>query len=142
MKINQEQRRKLRRRYKLKQRNYDKLPRLSIFRSNKHIYVQIIDDIKACTLVSCSSIEKDLKSTCKGYNISGAKMIGEIIAKKALAKEIKRVIFDIGSYKYHGKVKTLIETVISCGLNQNDQLCQEKIENDDQESQKICKGTK
>lgn len=111
-------RRKLRRRYALKQHNYGHLPRFSIFRSCKNIGVQIIDDVNGYTLASCSSVEKSVKDLkIKGYNIFGAKKIGELIAERALAKKINSVIFDIGAYKYHGKVKAIIETAIEHGLN-------------------------
>jgi len=119
MKIDKVERRKLRRRYSLKQRNYNNVPRFSIFRSCKHLSVQIIDDSNNCTLVACSSLEKEFKAQGnKGYNLAGAAKIGEIIAKRAMAKNINNVIFDISSYKYHGKVKSIIETALSHGLNQ------------------------
>lgn len=111
------ERRKVRRRYHLKQNNHGQLPRFSIFRSVKHMSVQIIDDKVGRTLVSCSSLEKSMN--IKGYNIAGAKVIGENIAKRALEKNINSVVFDIGPYKYHGKVKAIIETAIEKGLNAN-----------------------
>lgn len=122
MKINQSERRKLRKRYQLKKRNYNNLPRFTIFRSNKNMYVQIIDDISGKTLVTYSSIEEEFKKNAQkgvtGYNISGAKKIGTEIAQRALKKNIKQVVFDIGAYKYHGKVKTIIENAIANGLQQ------------------------
>lgn len=110
------ERRKLRKRYKLKTHNYNKLPRFSVFRSNKNLSVQIIDDEKSHTLVSVSSLEKTLKNI-KGYNVEGATELGRIIAERALSKKITNVIFDIGAYKYHGKVKAIIEAAKSAGLN-------------------------
>lgn len=118
MKINNVERRKLRRRYSLKQHNYSNAPRFSIFRSCKHLSIQIIDDSNSRTLVACSSLEKEFKNQGhKGYNVNGAAKLGEIIAKRALEKNVKNVIFDISSYKYHGKVKAIIETALSYGLN-------------------------
>ena len=110
------ERRKLRKRYKLKTHNYNKLPRFSIFRSNKNLTVQIIDDEKSHTLVSVSSLEKGLKNI-KGYNVSGAEKIGKIIGERALEKKITEVVFDIGAYKYHGKVKAIVEAAKAVGLN-------------------------
>ena len=110
------ERRKLRKRYKLKTHNYNKLPRFSIFRSNKNLTVQIIDDEKSHTLVSVSSLEKDLKNI-KGYNVEGAKVIGKIIGERALGKKITEVVFDIGAYKYHGRIQAIIEAAKAVGLN-------------------------
>jgi large subunit ribosomal protein L18 len=114
----QAERRKLRRRYALKQRNYKNLPRLCIFRSCKNMSVQIIDDKKGHTLVASSSLEKEFKASGnKGYNLSGAQELGKLIAVRALKHQIKNVVFDIGAYKYHGKVKMIIESAINNGLN-------------------------
>jgi large subunit ribosomal protein L18 len=113
--VERTERRKVRRRYNLKKQNARELPRLTIFRSNRHISVQIIDDKIGETLVSASSLEKD--SNIKGYNKEGAISIGKKIAEKALAKKINEVIFDIGSYKYHGRIASLIEASIEFGLN-------------------------
>jgi large subunit ribosomal protein L18 len=88
-------------------------PRLNVFRSNKAIYCQIIDDTVGTTLVSASSLEvKDLV----GSNIAGAKVVGKLIAEKALAKGVKAVIFDRGGYIYHGRVKALAEAAREAGL--------------------------
>jgi large subunit ribosomal protein L18 len=88
-------------------------PRLSVFRSNKQIYAQIIDDIKGKTLVSFSS--KDLAKMEKD-NLSAAKAVGEGLAEKAKAKKIKEVVFDRSGYKYHGRVKALAEGAREGGL--------------------------
>lgn len=82
-------------------------PRLNVFRSLAHIYVQIIDDDKQVTLTAASSLDKDFKGN--GGNIEGAKAVGAAIAKKALAKGITEVVFDRGGYIYHGRVKALAE---------------------------------
>ena len=90
-------------------------PRLNVFRSNKHIYAQIIDDMKAVTLVSASTLDKefDLEST---GNIEAAKKVGELVAKRASEKGIKKVVFDRGGYLYHGRVKALADAAREAGL--------------------------
>lgn len=90
-------------------------PRLSVYRSEKNIYAQIIDDINAVTIVSASSLEKDFPA--KGGNKEGAKLVGELVAKKALEKGIKDVVFDRGGYVYHGRVQQLAEAAREAGLN-------------------------
>lgn len=88
-------------------------PRLNVFRSNAAIYCQIIDDTVGNTLVSASSLEvKDLD----GGNVAGAKVVGKLIAEKAIAKGIKTVVFDRGGYIYHGRVKALAEAAREAGL--------------------------
>ena len=88
-------------------------PRLNVFRSNTHIYAQIIDDETGTTLVSASSV--NLKLT-DGGNIEGAKKVGADIAKKALEKNIKKVVFDRGGYQYHGRVEALADAARENGL--------------------------
>ncbi|PJW13573.1 50S ribosomal protein L18 [Geobacillus sp. Manikaran-105] len=90
-------------------------PRLSVFRSNKHIYAQIIDDTKSATIVSASTLDKEfgLDST---NNIEAAKKVGELVAKRALEKGIKQVVFDRGGYLYHGRVKALADAAREAGL--------------------------
>ena len=89
-------------------------PRLDVFRSAKHIYVQIIDDVNGVTLVSASTVEKDFGAY--GGNKEAAKKVGEIIAKRALEKGIENVVFDRGGYIYHGRVKELAEGAREGGL--------------------------
>ncbi len=89
-------------------------PRLSVFRSEKNIYAQIIDDVKGITLVSASSLDKDFEGL--GSNKEAAKKVGELIAKKALDKGIENVIFDRGGFIYHGRVKELAEGAREAGL--------------------------
>ncbi|MGD2125475.1 MAG: 50S ribosomal protein L18 [Desulfobacteraceae bacterium] len=93
-------------------------PRLTVFRSAKHIYAQIIDDVSARTLVAASSLSKDIRSVIqgKGRNRDGAVMIGEFIAKRAKEKGVKRVIFDRNGFLYHGRVKALAEAARENGL--------------------------
>ena len=105
--------RKARVRKKLKKSSSDKM-RLSVFRSAKHIYAQIIDDSSGITVASASTLEKS--STGLGSNISSASKVGSEIAKKAIDAGVKEVFFDRGSYKYHGRVKALAENAREAGL--------------------------
>ncbi|HIU25804.1 MAG TPA: 50S ribosomal protein L18 [Candidatus Copromorpha excrementigallinarum] len=92
-------------------------PRLCVFRSNKNISVQIIDDVNGVTLASASTIDKELKSEIKnGGNREAAKAVGEAIAKRALDKGIKEVTFDRGGFLYHGRVKELADSAREAGL--------------------------
>ena len=92
--------------------------RLSIFRSSKHIYAQVIDDTKSETLVAASSIEKDMRgSMMNGANIAAAKAVGKLVAERAAAKGVKDVVFDRGAYLYHGRVKALADAAREGGLN-------------------------
>ena len=90
-------------------------PRLSVFRSNANITAQIIDDTKGVTLVSASTLEKDLKIK-NGGNVEAAKVIGAEIAKRAIKAKIIEVVFDRGGYLYHGRVKALAEAARENGL--------------------------
>ncbi len=89
-------------------------PRLCVYRSLQNIYVQIIDDTCGKTLVSASSTEKEF--TANGGNVEGAKMVGELAAKRALEKGISEVVFDRGGYLYHGRVAALAEGAREAGL--------------------------
>ena len=89
------------------------VPRLNVFRSNKGIYVQVIDDETQKTLVSSSTVELKIKN---GGNIEAAKLVGEDIAKKCKAAKIKKVVFDRGGYLYHGRVEALAEAARENGL--------------------------
>ncbi|MBQ8611482.1 MAG: 50S ribosomal protein L18 [Oscillospiraceae bacterium] len=90
------------------------MPRLNVFRSSKHIYAQIIDDVAGVTLVSASSMDKGFEAN--GGNAEGAKAVGVAIAKKALEKNITTVVFDRGGYVYHGRVQALAEGAREGGL--------------------------
>ena len=114
MKLNTKEKRKLRNRKKLKRVNINRY-RVSINKSLKNISVQIIDDKNNKTLVSASSIEKDLKEK-KVKKMEKSSLIGEILAKRAKEKNIDKVFFDRGEYKYHGRVKTFAETLRKNGL--------------------------
>ena len=93
-------------------------PRLSVFRSSKHIYAQVIDDVKGATIVAASSIEKDLRAGMKtGANIDAAKAVGKLLAERAVKKGVKEVVFDRGGYLYHGRVKALADAARESGLS-------------------------
>ena len=89
-------------------------PRLNVFRSTKHIYAQIIDDVNGVTLAAASSLSKDFEGD--GGNVEGAKKVGELVAKHAIEKGITEVVFDRGGYLYHGRVKELSEGAREGGL--------------------------
>jgi len=92
-------------------------PRFNVFRSIKYIYAQIIDDLSGNTLVSASSIDKELKGKLKaGGNIEAAKAVGVLIARRAVNEGIKNVVFDRGGYLYHGRVKALADAAREGGL--------------------------
>ena len=91
--------------------------RLSVFRSSQHIYAQVIDDTKGVTLAAASSIEKPLRESLKtGANIDAAKAVGKLVAERAREKGIEAVIFDRGSYIYHGRIKALADAAREGGL--------------------------
>ena len=93
-------------------------PRLSVFRSSKHIYAQVIDDVKGTTVAAASSLEKTMREGAKtGANIAAAKAVGKLIAERAKEKGIKDVVFDRGGYLYHGRVKALADAAREGGLN-------------------------
>ena len=92
-------------------------PRLSVFRSSKHIYAQVIDDLKGETVASASSLEKTMRDAGKtGANIDAAKAVGKLLAERAVQKGVKEVVFDRGSYLYHGRVKALADAAREGGL--------------------------
>ena len=91
------------------------VPRLNVFRSNNNIFAQIIDDEAGVTLVSASSLEKELK-IANGGNVEAAAKVGELLAKKAKKAKISKVVFDRGGYLYHGRVKALAEAARENGL--------------------------
>ncbi len=107
-------RRKRRTRYRIAQTSAGR-PRLAVFRSGRHIYVQLIDDAEGQTLAAASTNEKDDR-TPKTWNIEAAGNVGRKIAERALAKGITHVVFDRGGYIYHGRVKALAEAARESGL--------------------------
>ena len=119
--VSKESRQKVREKKHLKIRNRfsgtAERPRLAVFRSNNHMYAQVIDDAAGKTLVAASTIEKDVKAKLeKTNNVEAAKVLGEVIAKRALDKGIETVVFDRGGYIYHGKVAALAEAAREAGL--------------------------
>ena len=90
--------------------------RLSVHRSGKHIYAQVIDDVKGQTLASASSLEKDMRAK-SGANVEAAKAVGTLVAKRAIEKGVKDVVFDRGGYRYHGRIKALADAAREGGLD-------------------------
>ena len=104
-------------RVRLKVNGTDSRPRLCVFRSLNHIYAQVIDDSRGHTLVSASTLESEIKSELDGkVKKNQAELVGALVAKRALDKGIKQVVFDRGGYKYHGRVKALAEGAREGGL--------------------------
>ena len=92
--------------------------RLSVFRSSKHIYAQVIDDKDGKTVAAASTLDKDLKSSLtKGSDVAAAGAVGKLVAERALKAGVKDVVFDRGGYLYHGRVKALAEAAREAGLN-------------------------
>ena len=93
-------------------------PRLSVFRSLDHIYAQVVDDTVGCTLVSASTIDREIRDDVAGLaKVDQARVVGKTVAERALAKGVKMVVFDRGGYKYHGRVKALAESAREAGLD-------------------------
>ena len=116
MKISTTERKKFRVRNKLKKVSDLDRFRLSVFRSSKNISAQIIDDRKNVTLLSASSIEKDIKSLNKTNKTELSKLVAEKLAKKAQEKQISKIYFDRGNYKYHGRIKIFAEILRKNGM--------------------------
>ncbi|MCS7257652.1 MAG: 50S ribosomal protein L18 [Thermomicrobium sp.] len=93
-------------------------PRLNVFRSNKHIYAQIIDDTRGHTLVAASTLEREVRERFPNPHpkVEEARVVGQVIGERALAKGITKVVFDRGGYKYHGRVKALADGARAAGL--------------------------
>jgi large subunit ribosomal protein L18 len=92
-------------------------PRLAVFRSQSHIYAQLIDDDAGRTLCAASSLDKDLKATSKrGANVASAKAVGQLIATRAKEKGVEAVVFDRGGFQYHGRIKALADAAREAGL--------------------------
>lgn len=90
-------------------------PRLNVYRSNKHIYAQVIDDLKGVTLVSASTLDKELNLESSS-NIEAAQKVGELVAKRAVKKGVSEVVFDRGGYLYHGRIQALADSARENGL--------------------------
>ena len=93
-------------------------PRLAVYRSEKHIYAQIIDDVAGRTIVSASTVDKELREKLtKTWNQEAAREVGKLIAKRAAEKGIKRIVFDRGGFKFHGRIKSLADAAREAGLD-------------------------
>ena len=111
------QRRRIRVRRSLKKVAGDR-PRLSVFRSSKQIYAQIIDDASGNTLVAASTLDKELMGSLKsGADVNAAAEVGKLVARRAIEKGVNAVVFDRGGYMFHGRVKALAEAAREGGLN-------------------------
>ena len=120
--VSKESRTKIREKKHRRQRNRfsgtAERPRLAVFRSNNHMYAQIIDDTVGNTLVSASTLQKDVKAELEiTHNVEAAAYLGTVIAKKAIEKGITSVVFDRGGFIYHGKIKALADAAREAGLN-------------------------
>jgi large subunit ribosomal protein L18 len=110
-------RERIHRRVRQKVSGTSERPRLTVYRSLKYIYAQVIDDVTGKTLVSASSIDKDTRKENRGGgNVAAAKIIGKTIAERAIAAGISKVVFDRGGYKYHGRVEALAQAAREAGL--------------------------
>jgi len=111
------ERRKRRTRFKLAQ-TVTVRPRLSVFRSKRHMYVQVIDDAMSRTVAAASTLDKGLKKKLKATsNVSAAEEVGKLIAERAVKAGVKEVVFDRGGYIYHGRVKALADAARNAGLS-------------------------
>ena len=110
-------RRRVRLRFQLRQKSHGR-PRLSVFRSSQHIYAQIIDDAQGRTLAAASTLDASLREALKtGANKDAAVAVGKLVAERALAAGVTAVVFDRGSYLYHGRVKALADAAREGGLS-------------------------
>ena len=110
-------RRRIHVRIRTRVRGHVQVPRLNVFRSLKHIYAQIVDDTRGHTLVAASSRDKEVRQTLKsGGNVGASKVVGQALARRALAAGVKSVVFDRGGYAYHGRVKALADAAREAGL--------------------------
>ncbi len=115
-KMNPQLRRKLRVRSAIRKKSAGR-PRLSVFRSSRHIYAQVIDDVQGVTLASASSIDTELKGKVKtGADVSAAAEVGKLVAARAVKAGVKEVVLDRGGYMYHGRVKALADAAREGGL--------------------------
>ncbi len=110
-------RRRIHLRIRTRVRGRVQTPRLNVFRSLKHIYAQIVDDSRGHTLVAASSRDKEVRQTLKsGGNVAASKVVGQTLARRAVAAGISQVVFDRGGYAYHGRVKALADAAREAGL--------------------------
>ncbi|MFQ5925870.1 MAG: 50S ribosomal protein L18 [Terriglobia bacterium] len=115
-----EHRQRIHRRVRARVRGTGECPRLSVFRSHKHIYAQLIDDTRGATLAAASSREQEVRArpelAGRGGNVAAAQLVGQLLGERAQQAGIRQVVFDRGGYKYHGRVKTLAEAARAAGL--------------------------
>jgi len=116
MNTKKEKRYRRHRRVRAKIKGTSRIPRLYVFRSNKHIYAQLIDDEKGKTLLSVSDREIKRKAKSEKRKTASAHEVGQILAKKALEKKFEKIVFDRGGYKYHGRIKALADGAREGGL--------------------------
>ena len=118
VKTKEDIRRRIKARIRKKLSGNQERPRLAVFRSQSHIYAQVIDDDSGRTVVSASSVEKDLRADGRkrGSNVEAAKAVGRLIADRAKAKGIEAVVFDRGGFHYHGRIKALADAAREGGL--------------------------
>jgi len=110
-------RRRVHTRIRKRVQGHGSAPRLNVYRSARHIYAQVVDDVAGHTLVSASSLDKEVRGTLKtGGNVPAAKDVGRILAERATKAGVSRVVFDRGGYAYHGRVRALAEAARSAGL--------------------------
>ena len=120
IKTSEDRRHRIKLRLRKRMTGTEERPRLTVFRSLSHIYVQVIDDMTGKTLVAASSIEPSIKGTlaskARGSNRAGAQAIGKLVAERALAKGIKQVVFDRNGFLYHGRIRAVAEGAREAGL--------------------------
>jgi large subunit ribosomal protein L18 len=120
IKTNEDRRHRIKLRLRKRMMGTEERPRLTVFRSLSHIYVQVIDDMSGKTLVAASSVEPSVKGSlaakARGSNRAGAQAIGKLVAERALAKGIKQVVFDRNGFLYHGRVRAVAEAAREAGL--------------------------
>ena len=110
--------RKRHQRVRLKVSGTSECPRIAVYRSTKHIYAQVIDDVKGVTIASASSVDKELKEKLShGGNVDAAKVVGELLAQRAVKAGVKDCVFDRGGFLYHGRVAALADAAREGGLN-------------------------
>lgn len=117
--VSKRERSRVRRHHRVRLRVYGTpdRPRLNVFRSNAHLYAQVIDDTTGRTLVSASTLDKEIKGKLKsGANLAAAMAVGRLVAERALKANLKAVVFDRGGYRFHGRVKALAEASREKGL--------------------------
>lgn len=110
------ERRKRRTRFQIRKQSSGR-PRLSVFRSNNHIYAQVIDDVNGKTVAAASTLEKDLRGKLKGAGKDAAGEVGKLVAERAVAAGVKDVVFDRGGYRFHGRIKALADAARESGLS-------------------------